>query len=236
MEQITAIVLAAGKGNRMHSEIPKQYLELYGKPVLYYSLKCFEDSPVGDIVLVAGEDELDYCRTDIVDRYQFHKVRQIVSGGSERYWSVKKGLEAATGASYVLIHDAARPCITVDMIERSVAEVKRSGACTVGMPVKDTIKLVDEQGNGIDTPPRNRLWQIQTPQSFSYDELWMAYAKMEQEQATDITDDTMIIERYLGKKTRVIEGSYYNIKITTPEDLQVAETFLKKVKKIVDTE
>lgn len=236
MGHITAIVLAAGKGNRMQSDIPKQYLDLFGKPVLYYSLKCLEDSPVDDIILVVREEDIPYCREDIVGRYQFHKVKTVIAGGSERYWSVKNGLEAAAGADFVMIHDAARPCITEEIVKNSIEEVTRSGACTVGMPAKDTIKVVDEQGLSVDTPPRDQLWQVQTPQSFCYEDLLAAYQKMEQTGDKDITDDTMIIERYLGKKTRMIEGSYYNIKITTPEDLLLAEIFLKKIKKIVDTE
>ncbi len=228
MEHITAIVLAAGKGSRMHSEIPKQYLELCGKPVLYYSLKCFADSPVDDIILVTGAEDTDYCRIEIVEKYHLDKVREVVAGGSQRYWSVKNGLEAAKGADLVLIHDAARPCLTVQMICDSIEEVRRSGACTVGVPVKDTIKVVDRDGFGIETPARETLWQIQTPQSFRYEELREAYEKMEASGDTDITDDTMMIERYLHKKTRVIMGDYRNLKITTPEDLQSAEIFLKK--------
>lgn len=231
MKHVTAIVLAAGKGNRMHSDVPKQFMELNDKLVLYYSLKCFEESSVNDIVLVTGEADIDYCKNEIIKKYQFKKVKAVVSGGTERYWSVEKGLRAAAGADYVLIHDAARPCLTEDIIERSIKEVEVSGACTVGVPVKDTIKRVDENGIGIDTPKREGLWQIQTPQSFSYADILAAYEKMKEENATDITDDTMIIERYLGVKTKVIQGDYCNIKITTPEDLLIAKNFLKKIEK-----
>lgn len=231
MKHITAIVLAAGRGSRMHSEVPKQFMELSGKPVLYYSLKCFENSVVDDIILVTGKEDIDYCKNEIVEKYHLHKVKNIVAGGTERYWSVEKGLKAAEGADYVLIHDAARPCLTKDIIERSVAEVEESGACTVGVPVKDTIKRVDENGIGIETPKREGLWQIQTPQSFSYADILEAYEKMKQSNALDITDDTMIIERFLNRKTKVIQGDYCNIKITTQEDLLVAENFLKKIKK-----
>jgi len=233
-KHITAIVLAAGKGNRMRSEIPKQYLNLCGRPVLYYSLKRFEESSVDDIILVTGEEEITYCKENIIDKYQLCKVRQIVPGGTERFWSVRNGLNAATDADYVLIHDAARPCLTVEMIEKSILEVIKSGACTVGVPVKDTIKVVDDNAMGIDTPPRNRLWQVQTPQSFLYRDITKAYQQLEASNDIDITDDTMIMERFLDKKTKLILGDYCNIKITTPEDLSVAEIFLKKVKKVVD--
>ena len=228
MEKFTAIVLAAGKGSRMHSDVAKQFLELCGRSVLYYSLMAFEESSVDDIILVTGAEDIAYCKKEIITKYHFNKVRAVVEGGEERYWSVKNGLQAAHGADYVLIHDAARPCLTRELIERSIIEVVRSGACTVGVPVKDTIKVVDSQQYGIGTPDRSTLWQIQTPQSFRYQEIISAYEKMEQSGDTDITDDTMIIERYLGKKTKVILGDYSNLKITTPEDLAVAEIFLGK--------
>lgn len=229
MGKVTAIILAAGKGNRMHSEVPKQFLEIDGKPVLYYSLKVFEESSVDDIVLVTSKDDITYCKEQIIGKYHFNKVRTIVKGGTERYWSVKNGLIAAKDSEYVLIHDAARPCIGKDIIECSIIEVMQNGSCTVGMPVKDTIKVVDSNNYGIDTPSRDTLWQIQTPQCFRYEEIIEAYEKMERAKDTDITDDTMIMERYLGIKTKVILGDYRNIKITTPEDLNIAEIFLRKM-------
>lgn len=230
-KHITAIVLAAGRGSRMQSDIPKQYLEIDGKPIMYYSLACFERSCVDDIVLVVREEDISYCKENIVEKYHLDKIKAIVGGGSERYWSVKNGLLAADGADYVLIHDAARPCISMEVIERSIAEVKRNNACTVGVPVKDTIKLVDDKDYGIDTPPRKYLWQVQTPQSFCYADIIEAYHRLENANDTDITDDTMIMERYMGIKTKLILGDYCNIKVTTSEDLQVAEIFLKKMKK-----
>lgn len=228
---ITAIVLAAGKGSRMQSEIPKQYMNIDGKPVLYYSLKAFEESLVDDIILVTSEDSVSYCKNEIVEKYDICKVKAIIAGGEERYLSVKKGLMSADKADYVLIHDAARPCLTMDIIKRSIEEVQITGACTVGVPVKDTIKLVDDDCFGLDTPPRNRLWQIQTPQSFLYRDILEAYRILEASGDTDITDDTMIIERYLDKKVKVIQGDYCNIKITTTEDLSVVENFFKKNEK-----
>lgn len=228
---ITAIVLAAGKGSRMQSEIPKQYMNIDGKPVLYYSLKAFEESLVDDIILVTSENSVSYCKNEIVEKYDICKVKAIIAGGEERYLSAKKGLMSADKADYVLIHDAARPCLTMDIIKRSIEEVQITGACTVGVPVKDTIKLVDDDCFGLDTPPRNRLWQIQTPQSFLYRDILEAYRILEASGDTDITDDTMIIERYLDKKVKVIQGDYCNIKITTTEDLSVVENFFKKNEK-----
>ena len=122
-KHFTAIVLAAGKGSRMNSDIPKQYMELNGKEVIYYSLKVFQESPVDDIVLVTGEQDIDYCKNNIVERYGFGKVKCIVCGGAERYCSVKNGLNEAKGTDYVLIHDSARPCIDNKMILRLMEEV-----------------------------------------------------------------------------------------------------------------
>lgn len=236
MKHITGIVLAAGKGSRMKMETPKQFLEIGQKPLLYYSLKAFEESRVDDIILVTNDEYREYCLQNIIEKYDIKKVKGIITGGTERYWSVWNGLEQCKEADYVLIHDAARPCITSKIIEESISEVMKSGACTVGVPVKDTIKVVDENGEGVETPPRKQLWQVQTPQSFAYENIVAAYEKMRISGDTDITDDTMIVERYIGKKIRIIMGDYCNIKVTTPEDLMVAEIFLKKMKKVVDTD
>jgi len=236
MGHVTGIVLAAGKGSRMHLDTPKQFLIIDEKPLLYYSLKAFEESSVNDIVVVTNEEYVEFCLRDIIEKYHITKVRKVVPGGSERYWSVWKGLEACRETDYVLIHDAARPCLTAKMIHDSILKVMECGACTVGVPVKDTIKVVNETGEGIDTPSRERLWQVQTPQSFLYDDLVAAYEKMKCSGDRDVTDDTMIIERYLEKKTYMVMGDYCNIKVTTPEDLLVAEIFLKKMKKVVDTD
>ncbi len=229
--KITAIVLAAGKGSRMQTEIPKQYLSVCGKPILYYALHAFEQSSVDRIVLVAGQEDLAYCKKEIVEKYHLQKVQKIVAGGSERYWSVYNGLQACEDTDYVLIHDSARPCIRVQRIEEMVEEVQKVKACTLGVPVKDTIKLVDEDNYGIDTPPRQYLWQIQTPQAFLYADLLEAYHRMSQDDATDITDDTMIVERYLHRKTKIIQGDYSNLKITTPDDISIVENFFEKNKK-----
>ena len=230
-KHFTAIVLSAGKGSRMHSDIPKQYMKLNGKEVIYYSLNVFQESQVDDIILVSGEDDIEYCRRDIVEKYDFDKVINVVAGGSERYWSVRNGLDACKETDYVLIHDGARPCIDNNMIMRLMDEVILHDACTVGVPAKDTIKVVDEDNYGIGTPDRKTLWQVQTPQGFLYTDIKNAYEKMENDSESNITDDTMIVERYLGKKTKLIFGDYKNVKITTPEDIMVVENFLKNNKK-----
>lgn len=223
----TAIVLAAGKGSRMHSDIPKQYMKLHGKEVIYYSLRAFQESNVDNVILVTRQEDISFCKNDIVDKYGFTKVRNVIAGGDERYWSVMKGLESAAGTDYVLIHDGARPFISQEMIRNSMEEVVKCGACTLGVPAKDTIKVVDKDNYGIDTPDRRTLWQVQTPQSFSYNELLKAYEKMKLDNSSAITDDTMIMEIYMNKKSKLIMGDYRNIKITTPEDIFILEIFLK---------
>lgn len=230
-EKVAVILLAAGNGSRMKMDTPKQFLEICGKPLLYYSLAVFEKSSVDEIVLVTRQEDIAYCRKNIVEKNGIKKVARIVSGGSERYESVWKGLEMCGNADYVMIHDAARPCLSVEKIDESICEVKKTGACSLGVPVKDTIKIVDENNYGIQTPVRRYLWHIQTPQTFVYSELVQAYRKMFQEQVTDITDDTMIIERYMNKKTKIIQGDYMNIKVTTPEDIPIVENFFEKNKK-----
>lgn len=229
MERITAIILAAGTGSRMNSNVHKQYMSLMEKPVLYYSLNAFEKSRVTDIVLVTGAGEEEYCRREIVERYDIQKVSAIVEGGKERYHSVYEGLKAAEGADYVLIHDGARPLVTEDIIARSIDAVRECRACVAGMPVKDTIKVVDEYGVAKETPDRSTLWLMQTPQSFSYTLILDAYKKLLALDNPVVTDDAMVLEKAYGQKVRVIKGSYRNIKITTPEDLIAAEAYLKEV-------
>lgn len=227
MKRYTAIVLAAGSGKRMQSTVHKQYLMLDGKPVLYYALKAFEQSGISDMILVVGAGEIEYCRKEIVEKYNIQKIGAIIEGGKERYHSVYEGLKRASGADYVLIHDGARPFVSAEMIQRSMEAVKRYDACVVGMPVKDTIKIVGEDGLAEGTPERSKLWQIQTPQSFCYAMIREAYEKVLMQGDAAITDDAMVLERAGGHRVKVIEGSYQNIKITTPEDLLVAEAYLK---------
>ena len=226
-QKYAAIVLAAGSGKRMKSQVHKQYLIIQDRPVLYYSLKEFEDSAVDEIVLVVGKGEEEFCRREIVDRYGISKVKAIVEGGKERYHSVFEGLKQTSDADYVLIHDGARPFVNQDIIRRCMQEVQKYQACVVGMPVKDTIKIADEEGYAKQTPDRKNVWMIQTPQTFSYALIYEAYEEMLKTEDTAITDDAMVLERIKGKKSKLIEGSYRNIKITTPEDLLIANVYLQ---------
>lgn len=231
-KKIVAIVLAGGQGHRMKTDVPKQYLLLEGKPVLYYSLAAFELSRVDEIILVTGETEIDYCQTEIIEKYGFRKVKKVVAGGAERYHSVYAGLRNCVDCNYVLIHDGARPFLLPDMIERAIEGAKRYHACVLGMPVKDTIKISDEKGFVEQTPDRKKVWMVQTPQSFEYQMVYRAY-QMLMDSEIAVTDDAMVVEKFLQQPVKLVEGSYENIKITTPEDLAVAVTLAKKYLQII---
>ncbi|MCM1256488.1 MAG: 2-C-methyl-D-erythritol 4-phosphate cytidylyltransferase [Roseburia sp.] len=225
-DRITAILLAGGSGKRMGGDCKKQYMLLDGYPLLYYSLKTFQESPVDEIVLVTNEES--YCREELIERYHFHKVKKIVPGGEERYLSVYNGLLQSEGSDYVLIHDGARPFVTEEIILRCIREVKLHQACVAGMPVKDTIKIADEKGFARQTPDRKYVYLTQTPQAFSYPLILRAYQKVIEKQVQGITDDSMVVEYLQEKKVKLIEGSYQNIKVTTPEDYLIARAFLEK--------
>ena len=232
-EKNTAIVLAAGQGKRMNSRIQKQFLEIDHRPVLYYSLECFQKSPlIQDIILVTGEEMISYCKKEIVERYNFTKVTKVIAGGKERYDSVYQGLLACEDCDYVFIHDGARPFVTEAMLERGVFGVQETGACAIGMPSKDTIKISDKERFVQSTPDRSRVWSVQTPQIFAYSLIRSAHESLRRKDMTGVTDDAMVVEQESGVGIRLVEGSYQNIKITTPEDLDIAETFLKKYKKM----
>lgn len=233
-KKIAAICLAAGQGKRMESKVQKQYLLIEDKPVLYYALKAFQDSVAEEVVLVVGAGEEEYCKTEIVDKYAFDKVKAIVAGGKERYHSVFEGLQAVKDADYVLIHDGARPFLTQEIIDRCIEGAEEYKACVAGMPVKDTIKLADEEQNIASTPERSKVWMIQTPQAFEYSLIKQAYTILiEQERkgyktSIPVTDDAMVVEYFLKQKVHLVYGSYENIKITTPEDMRIAEVFVRK--------
>ena len=231
-EHNVAVVLAAGKGSRMNSDMPKQYMDLAGKPVIYYSMKAFEDcEDISEIILVSGQGDEDYCRTDIVERYGFNKVSHIIAGGKERYDSVYAALNAIEECDYVLIHDGARPMLDGEMLKRNLECVRESGACISAVPCKDTIKLCDAEGNVLSTPDRSNLWNVQTPQSFRYSLILDAFRKLYLTDRTGITDDAMVVEKMTGTVVKTAMGDYRNIKITTPEDLIVANAFLEARKK-----
>lgn len=225
-KRTAAIVLAAGSGKRMGTSVHKQYLLIKDKPVIYYTLLAFETSDVDDIILVTGADEINYCRETIVEKYNFHKVRAVIAGGKERYDSVYEGLKALSDCDYVLIHDGARPLISRTLINANISCVQQEKACVTAVPAKDTIKVADDKGYVADTPDRSKLWQIQTPQTFSYALVTEAYRKRVEADDTTVTDDAMVVEKYVNHPIYLLKGDYRNIKITTPEDLIIAEAFL----------
>lgn len=232
----TAIVLAGGKGTRMNTEVPKQYIAIEGRPILSYTIEAFQNSRVDDIIVVTGdsyidgEEEMTYCR-QFVKQYGFDKVKMYVTGGKERYNSVMNGLDVTADADVVLVHDGARPCITPELINTCIEDTLKYGSSVLAVPVKDTIKVVDKDLNVVDTPDRSTLWQIQTPQCFICDELKTAYKILKDSDnvAYNITDDAMVMEKLYGMKVHITSSEYTNIKVTTKEDLEILKVFFKKV-------
>lgn len=232
---VAAIILAGGSGSRMHTEKAKQYLTVRGVPLIVHALRAFQNSPVDEIVLVVRQGDEEYVRTEIVEKYEIGKVNAIVHGGKERFDSVWQGLssiaaslcgEKAFDEAVVLIHDGARPFVTSDMICASIEAAEKYGACTVAVPVKDTIKVVDESGFGAGTPDRSTLYQVQTPQTFRLPLILEAHRRFREDPRPGITDDTMLVEEYLQQKCYIVPGDYKNLKVTTPEDILLAETIL----------
>ena len=217
-QKYAAIVLAAGSGKRMNSKVHKQYLIIQDRPVLYYSLKAFEDSAVDEIVLVVGKGEEKFCRKEIVDKYGISKVKAIVEGGKERYHSVFEGLKQTSDADYVLIHDGARPYVSKQSINDLVECLKTYDAGLLMVPCKDTIKEVKE-GIVVKTLKRETLMQAQTPQVFKSEDIKVAYQKAKDEGYV-ATDDSQLFERYIDKDIKAVLGDYSNLKITTQEDLK----------------
>ncbi len=231
----TAIVLAAGSGSRMQSNVKKQYMDICGKPLFMYALEAFEKSFVDELILVLPKDDIDYVRSEILDTAVLSKLKTIACGGDTRYKSVCNGLrEVSEDTGAVFIHDGARPFIDDDILKRAYDAVIEYGACVVGMPVKDTIKIADKDGFAKNTPDRDRTWLIQTPQVFLYPEIKDLYEELiEKEEeliqkGVNITDDAMVMETFGKRKVKLVQGSYDNIKITTPEDLVLAESILNK--------
>lgn len=236
MEQCTAIVLAAGAGKRMQSAVAKQYMLLDGKPIIWYALNAFEKSEqIQQVILVVGAGEIPFCREEIVEKFGFTKVKEIVEGGAERYLSVWEGLKCLEPeeGNFVFVHDGARPFVTEAIIRDAYEAVREYGACVVGMPVKDTIKVVDEEDFAVQTPNRKTLWAVQTPQVFEELLIYKSYEEVVQNleelkaKGIEITDDAMVVETVSNRKVKLIKGSYENIKITTPEDILVAQSFLE---------
>lgn len=219
----SVVIVAAGKGTRMNMDVNKQYLEILDKPVLARTIQPFEDcDEINEIILVVNSHDILFCKQEIVDRYGFTKVKSIVSGGSRRQDSVFNGLKDVNpGCDVVLIHDGARPFVSENLIVQCIHGAYESGAVCAGVPVKDTIKTADGQGYITGTLDRSLLWATQTPQSFRLSLIMEAHC-MAGKDDFEGTDDAVLVER-LGHKVKFVMGSYDNIKITTREDLPVAE-------------
>lgn len=228
MEKVSAIVLSAGRGRRMQSDISKQYIEIYNKPIIYYTLKAFQESVVDEIILVTGIDEMEDVKRDIVDKYALDKVVTITAGGKERYDSVINGLECITHNGKVLIHDGARPLIKVQHINNIVDSVIKYSACVAAMPVKETIKIADSKGYVSSTPDRRFVWQIQTPQAFDVGLIKNAYKRMKEADDITITDDAMVVEKYTDVRVKLVKTDYENIKVTTQDDMALLREVLSK--------
>lgn len=243
----TAVVLAAGTGSRMGSKVAKQFMTLGGKPLIYYALRAMEKSQViHDVILVTAEDDMEKMRAQVVEKYGFRKVRTIIPGGSERCYSVANAMRwinAVTNESrdvrhLVFIHDGARPFVTEEILERTCEAAMECGACVAAMPSKDTVKIADEASFAAQTPDRGTVWMVQTPQVFDRTLIVQAYREFENAMAESgakgevpagkapVTDDASVVEMFTDVKVKLVEGAYTNLKVTTPEDMVIAEALL----------
>jgi len=227
---VRAIIAAGGRGERMGGELPKQFIEIKKKPLLAYTIENFEKCKlIDEIILVVPEEYVGLCSYQVVDVFNFRKIRKIISGGKERQDSVYKALLSLPGnTDIVTIHDGVRPFISPEKIIKSIEMCKQDKAVILALPINETVKRV-EDGNVITTLDREKLWIAQTPQTFEYKLILEAYKKAEQDDFVG-TDDSSLVER-MGVKVRILEGDYENIKITTPEDLVLAERMIDRLDK-----
>ncbi len=225
-EWITAVVPAGGRGVRMGTNVPKQFLSLGGVPLLVHALRTFEQSSIiSEVILVVPQDDCQYCRDDILPAYGLKKVSQVVAGGKRRQDSVLNGVKAAHPESeIVVIHDAVRPFVTLDMINHVVESTLAHGAAIVALPMRDTVKRVNVDGFIQETLSRDELWLAQTPQAFRRTLLLQAHGQGETD-GIDATDDAFLVER-LNLPVAIVQGSSDNIKVTRPEDLHMGEAIL----------
>lgn len=223
---VSAIIVAGGKGTRMNMEKSKQYIEICGVPVLARTLRAFEDCDyIDEIIVVVNSEDMFYCKQNIVEEYEISKVKVLAAGGAQRQNSVYNGLcEVSGNADIVVIHDGARPFVSEQTIIDCIEAAVEYGVSTAAVPVKDTIKSADEEGFVDKTLERSVLWSIQTPQAFEYGIIKKAHDKARTDGFMG-TDDTVLSER-LGIRTRLVMGSYENIKITTREDLLFGEAII----------
>ena len=254
--KVYAIVLAAGSGRRMHSKTKKQFMEILGRPLFIWSASRFDrHDAVDGIILTTGEEDIPYMEelTRSGGTCALHKLSAIVAGGKERYHSVFEGLKkvaeleqmdaassdtgltsSCTQDPLIMIHDCARPMLTDVIIDDALHYAEKYHAAVIGMPVKDTIKILDADHFVKETPERSSLWLMQTPQSFDFSLIYKAYAALIRQDESGhlmipVTDDAMVVESFTGQRVKIIPGSYENIKVTTPEDVKIAELYLNKM-------
>lgn len=226
MNKISAIIVAAGKGIRLDKHIPKQYMVLNGKMILTRTLEVFLScSSIDEIMLVIPPGDCDIVRTSVIQNLNNNIPIRLIEGGTTRQQSVYNALLALDSKTkLVVIHDGARPLLKLDTLQNAIASALNLGAVVVGVPVKDTIKETNDNKEIIGTPKRESLWVAQTPQIFTFDLISEAYRKALNDEYSG-TDDSSLVER-LGHKIYMQFGSYSNIKITTKEDLAMAEKLI----------
>ena len=253
--KVYAIVLAAGSGRRMHSKTKKQFMEILGRPLFSWSASRFDQhGAVDGIILTTGEEDIPFMEelTGPEGTCPLHKLSAVVAGGKERYNSVFEGLKkvaelekldarstdtgimpSSTEDPLIMIHDCARPMLTDAIIDDALHYAEKYHAAVIGMPVKDTIKILDANHFVKETPERSAVWLMQTPQSFDFSLIYKAYSTLIRQDESGhlmipVTDDAMVVECFAGKRVKIVPGSYENIKVTTPEDVKIAELYLRK--------
>ncbi len=226
--KISTLIPAAGDGTRLNRAAKKPYLSLAQKPILAHTIQKFEqNTAVDEIWVIVNEDDFDKCHDTVLTPYPFEKVRGLVPGGEIRQMSVQNGIRAlADDVDFVIVHDGVRPFVTDEIIFECIAAAAECGAAVTAVPVTETIKVANENAFIVETPPRQKLWTVQTPQVFRKSLLIQAHQAAQAQQII-ATDDAALVEQ-LGYPVKLVEGTYSNLKITTPEDLLIAETLIEK--------
>jgi len=224
----SAVITAAGQGKRFGEGIPKQFMPLRGKPLLLHSVETFAKSDlIGEIVIVVPDDWVESVKIDIEEKFGVPKVRSVIPGGPERQDSVRNGFSSLSEKpDIVVVHDGVRPFITLELLEEVIREASVCGAALAALPSNDTIKKSSSDLYVENTVPRESLWFAQTPQAFGYEVLQNAFIRASEDGFTG-TDEALLVER-TGVKVKIVKGSPYNIKITTPEDFRLGELILQE--------
>jgi 2-C-methyl-D-erythritol 4-phosphate cytidylyltransferase len=224
-----AIIAAAGLGRRMRHDTPKTYLHLAGKPILIHTLEVFEQVPeVQEVLVVVHPEDIEFCQEEVIDPHPLKKVLRLVPGGKERQDSVYHALRVLRKRSenleIILVHDGVRPLVEPALVGQVIAAARRHGGAILGIPCQDTLKRVNASGEVVATVDRRELWQVQTPQAFRAAILWRAYQEA-MDRGFYATDEAALVEA-LGETVVVVPGTPLNLKITTPDDLAMAESIL----------